>query len=83
MLDDQDCALKAIRKKLPTLPRTDMGATGHNNMASMKKRGYYKDRKCAVNENPSVCIESAGSKTGDNRPLKNGSAVSNCSIVCW
>ena len=43
----------------------------------------YKDRKCAVNENPSVRIESAGSKTCDNRPLKNGSAVSNCSIVCW
>ena len=44
---------------------------------------YYKDRKCAVNENPSACIESAGSKTCDTRPLKNGSAVSNFSIVCW
>ena len=29
------------------------------------------DQKCAVNENPSVCIESAGSKTCDNLPLKN------------
>ena len=36
-----------------------------------------------MNENPSVCIESVGSKTCDNRPLKNGSAVSNCSTVCW
>ena len=32
----------------------------------------YKDRKCSVNENSSVRIESAGSKTSDNRPLKNG-----------
>ena len=31
----------------------------------------YKDRKCTVNENPSVRIESAGSNTCDNRPLKN------------
>ena len=30
-------------------------------------KSYYKDRKCAVNENPSVHIESAGSKTSDNR----------------
>ena len=44
---------------------------------------YYKDQKCAVNKNPSVRIESAGSKTCDNCLLKNGSAVSNCSIVCW
>ena len=43
----------------------------------------YKDRKCIVNENLSVRIEPAASKTCDNRPLKNGSAVSNCSIVCW
>ena len=43
----------------------------------------YKDRKCAVNENPSVRIESAGSKTCNNSPLKNRSAVSNFSIVCW
>ena len=43
----------------------------------------YKDRKCAVNKIPFVCIESAGSKTCDNHPLKNGSAVSNCLIVCW
>ena len=34
-----------------------------------------------MNENPSVCIESAGTKTCDNRPLKNGSAISNCSII--
>ena len=40
----------------------------------------YKDRKCAVNENPSVCIESAGSKTSNNGPLKNGSVVSNFSF---
>ena len=44
---------------------------------------HYKDRKCAMNKNPSVRIESAGRKTCDNRPLKNKSAVSNCSIVCW
>ena len=37
---------------------------------------YYKDWKCAVNENPSLRIESAGSKTSNNGPLKNGSAVS-------
>ena len=36
---------------------------------------YYKERKCAVNENLSVHIASVGSKTCDNRPLKNGSAV--------
>ena len=40
----------------------------------------YKDRKCAVNENPSVCIESAGSKTSNNRPLKNGRVVPNFSF---
>ena len=37
---------------------------------------HYKDRKCAVNENPSVRIESAWSKTSNNGPLRNGSAVS-------
>ena len=37
----------------------------------------YKDRKCAVNENPSVRVESAGSKTSDNHQLKNRSVVSN------
>ena len=36
----------------------------------------YKDRKCAVNENPSVCIELARSKTSNNGPLRNGSVVS-------
>ena len=50
---------------------------------------YYKDRKCAVNENPSVRIESARSKTSNNGPLKNGSAVSiarlyvGSKIVCF
>ena len=29
-----------------------------------------------MNENPSVRIESTGSKTSNNGPLKNGSAVS-------
>ena len=29
-----------------------------------------------MNKNPSLHIESAGSKTSDNGPLKNGSAVS-------
>ena len=29
-----------------------------------------------MNENPSVRVESAGSKTSNNGPLKNGSAVS-------
>ena len=33
-----------------------------------------------MNENPSVRIESAGSKTSDNHPLKNGSVISNFSI---
>ena len=33
-----------------------------------------------MNENPSVHIESAGSKTSDNRPQKNGSVVSNFSF---
>ena len=37
---------------------------------------YYKDRKCAVNENPSVRIELARSKTSNNGPLRNGSVVS-------
>ena len=37
---------------------------------------HYKDRKCAVNENPSVRIESARSKTSNNGPLRNGSDVS-------
>ena len=42
-----------------------------------------------MNENLSVHIESAGSKTCDNRPLKNGSAVSiarlyvGSKIVCF
>ena len=40
----------------------------------------YKDQKCTVNKNPSVRIESAGSKTCDNRPLKNGSVVLNFSF---
>ena len=31
---------------------------------------HYKDRKCAVNENLSVRIESAGSKTSNKHPLK-------------
>ena len=49
----------------------------------------YKDRKCAVNENPSVHIESARSKTSNNGPLRNGSAVSiarlyvDSKIVCF
>ena len=33
-----------------------------------------------MNENPSVRIESAGSKTSDNWPLKNRSVVSNFSF---
>ena len=33
-----------------------------------------------MNENPSVRIESAGSKTSDNRPLKNGSVISNFAL---
>ena len=37
---------------------------------------YYKDWKCAVNENSSVRIESARSKTSNNGPLRNGSAIS-------
>ena len=37
---------------------------------------HYKDRKCAVNENPSVRIELAQSKTSNNGPLRNGSVVS-------
>ena len=41
---------------------------------------HYKDWKCAVNENPSVRIESAGSKTSNNGPLRNGSVVSNFSF---
>ena len=42
-----------------------------------------------MNENPSLCIESAGSKTSNNGPLKNGSAVSiaqlyvGSKIVCF
>ena len=50
---------------------------------------YYKDRKCAVNENPSVRIESAQSKTSNNGLLRNGSAVSiarlyvDSKIVCF
>ena len=50
---------------------------------------YYKDRKCTVNENPSVPIESARSKTSNNGPLRNGSAVSiarlcvGSNIVCF
>ena len=37
----------------------------------------YKDRKCAVNENPSLHIELARSKTSNrNLPLRNGSVVS-------
>ena len=49
----------------------------------------YKVRKCAVNENPSVRIESARSKTSNNGPLRNGSAVSiarlyvGSKIVCF
>ena len=39
-------------------------------------RVHYKDRKCAANENPSVRIESGRSKTSNNGPLRNGSAVS-------
>ena len=37
----------------------------------MLKSTYYKDRKCAVNENPSVRIELARSKTSNNGPLRN------------
>ena len=50
---------------------------------------HYKDRKCAVNEKPSVRIESARSKTSNNGPLRNGSAVSiarlyvSSKIVCF
>ena len=50
---------------------------------------YYKDRKCAVNENPSVRIELAWSKTSNNGPLRNGSVVSiarfcvGSKIVCF
>ena len=50
---------------------------------------YYKDWKCAVNKNPSVHIESAQSKTSNNGPLRNGSAVSiarlyvDSKIVCF
>ena len=33
-----------------------------------------------MNENPSVRIESAGSKTSNNCPLRNGSVVSNFSF---
>ena len=36
---------------------------------------HYKDRKCTVNEIPSMRIESARSKTSNNGPLRNGSAV--------
>ena len=42
-----------------------------------------------MNENPPLRIESAGSKTSDNGPLKNGSAVSiarlyvGSKIVCF
>ena len=49
----------------------------------------YKDRKYAVNENPSVRIESARSKTSNNGQLRNGSAVSiarlyvDSKIVCF
>ena len=49
----------------------------------------YKDRKCAVNENPSVRIELARSKTSNNGPLRNGSVVSiarlyvDSKIVCF
>ena len=49
----------------------------------------YKDRKCAVNENPSVRIELARSKTSNNGPLRNGSVVSiarlcvGSKIVCF
>ena len=50
---------------------------------------YYKDRKCAVNKNLSVRIESGRSKTSNNGPLRNGSAVSiarlyvGSKIVCF
>ena len=50
---------------------------------------HYKDWKCAVNEKPSVRIESARSKTSNNGPLRNGSAVSiarlyvGSKIVCF
>ena len=49
----------------------------------------YKDRKCAVNENPSVHIELARRKTSNNGPLRNGSVVSiarlyvDSKIVCF
>ena len=43
---------------------------------------YYKDQKCTVNENPSMHIESAGSKTCDNRPLKKRLYVGS-KIVCF
>ena len=52
-------------------------------------KSYYKDRKCAVNENLSVRIESARSKTSNNGPLRNGSAASiarlyvDSKIVCF
>ena len=50
---------------------------------------YYKDWKCTVNENPSVRIQSARSKTSNNGPLRNRSAVSvarlyvGSKIVCF
>ena len=49
----------------------------------------YKDRKCAVNGISSVRIELARSKTFNNGPLRNGSAVSiarlyvDSKIVCF
>ena len=56
---------------------------------NFKNDNNYKDRKCAVNENSSVRIESAQSKTSNNGPLKNRSAVSiarlyvDSKIVCF
>ena len=62
---------------------------GVNRSSPLHCTPYYKDRKCAVNENPSLRIESAGSKTSDNGSLKNGSAGSiarlyvGSKIVCF
>ena len=50
---------------------------------------HYKDQKCAVNENPSVRIESARTNTSNSGPLRNRSAVSiarlcvGSNIVCF
>ena len=52
-------------------------------------KNHYKDQKCVVNENPSVRIELARSKTSNNGPLRNGNVVSiarlcvGSKIVCF